>query len=288
MKYGIWRHENALGNSAEEIVNLNYFIQEAKDENPIIYVETEFQRDYALCIPNVKPENVLFYDKEINLDNLHLNKHKFQKQLEDIYMPHVYFSNFKLHYPSTWETIKTKHTLVFPEKIYDNKHNLPKGAIVISVREPKTYWKRCDGDYCDIERYVNPQPFFEIALECAEAGYTVVRVGDNKQTPFPKHKNIIDFAFYNDRTMLDDLFLIYHSRVYLACDSGIWPMQGGFKKNLVLSNVTSSITGNKPEVVNWLSKETTRVLFKKQNPWRDNTKEELIENMNFFLGEQNE
>ena len=63
MKYGIWRHENALGNSAEQVVNLSAFIRDNNDQNPIIYVETEFQFYMALCIPNVKYENVLSNDR---------------------------------------------------------------------------------------------------------------------------------------------------------------------------------------------------------------------------------
>ena len=59
MNYGVWRHENALGNSAEQIVNLSDFISEKNDLNPVIYVETEFQKHMALCIPN---SEVKFYD----------------------------------------------------------------------------------------------------------------------------------------------------------------------------------------------------------------------------------
>ena len=83
MKYGIWRHENALGNSAEQVVNLGNFIQEKKDMNPVIYVETEFQKDFSLCIPGVKEENIHFFDK--NLDLAHLNEiakeHNFFKDI---------------------------------------------------------------------------------------------------------------------------------------------------------------------------------------------------------------
>ena len=71
MKYAIWRHENALGNSAEQVVNLSAFIRDNKDTDPIIYVETEFQFYMTLCIPNVRYENVKYFDKnKLSLDKL--------------------------------------------------------------------------------------------------------------------------------------------------------------------------------------------------------------------------
>ena len=47
MKYGLWRHENALGNSACHVLALGKYIRDTKDENPIIYVENTFKAKYA-------------------------------------------------------------------------------------------------------------------------------------------------------------------------------------------------------------------------------------------------
>ena len=63
MKYAIWRHENALGNSAEQTVGLARYIKEVNDENPEVWVEMDFQKYMAMCIPGVKPENVHFFEK---------------------------------------------------------------------------------------------------------------------------------------------------------------------------------------------------------------------------------
>ena len=104
---------------------------------------------------------------------------------------------------------------------------------------------------------MNPITFFNIATHYAEQGHTVVRIGDKNQAPMLEHKNIIDFAMEENRTMLDDLYVISKSKVFLSCDSGVWPMAGGMKKNLVLSNVA------KTHYIEWLPKDTTTVLFKK-------------------------
>jgi len=71
---------------------------------------------------------------------------------------------------------------------------------------------------------------------------------------------------------LDDLYVIYNSKVYITTDSGIWPVIGGLKQNMVFSNIVAG--SYKPDVVNWLPPETTRCLYK--NGSIDNTLEEII------------
>jgi len=273
MKYAIWRHENALGNSAEQVVNLSAFIRDNKDENPIVYVETEFQFYMVLCIPNVKYENVRYFDKnKLSLDNLHINflENKF---LHDIYMPDVYFSGLPLVYPSIWKTINNSNfKLEFPSGLYQNKFNIPDGSIVFHVREKGTYDKRVEGSKEDLQRFVRPETFFELMYIYADMGFSVVQIGDDKQKRAPKHKNILDLCGKNTN-MLDDLYAISTSAVFLSCDSGVWPMAGGLRKNLVLSNVTSVYSRKKrfkkynieminPEIVSWLPYKTSKVLFK--------------------------
>ena len=48
MKYAIWRHENALGNSAEDTINIAKQIIRNNDEDPHIFVETDFQRCFII------------------------------------------------------------------------------------------------------------------------------------------------------------------------------------------------------------------------------------------------
>ena len=263
MKYGVWRHENSLCNSAEHVFGLARHLKRIGDTSPEIYVEHEFQKCFAMCIPGVKESDIHFFE---NLDNVKYDTETWggydNPMYDDIYMPNPY--PFKNSYPSTWEHLvdEPDETLIFPNDSYENKHNLPKDAIVISIREAGTHVKRVEGSYDDMDRFCNPTIFFDIANHYAEKGYTVVRVGDKNQTPMPVHPNIIDFAKVEDRNMLDDLFLISNAKVFLSCDSGIWPMAGGMKSNMVLSNITSGI--NKPAVVDWLPTDTTICINKEQ------------------------
>jgi len=281
VKYGIWRHENALGNSAEHTVGLAKYLKENNDNNPEIYVETEFQKAFAMCIPGVELSKIKFFKEKEATNYGTLDWGGYENPFfDDIYMPNVY--PFKKTYKSSWSNLYGGEgkILSFPSEKYDNKHNLPTDAIVVSIREIGTYEKRVDGSRADLNRFINPQTFFDISLHYAQKGYKVVRIGDSKQTPLPLHPNIVDFAMVKDRVMMDDLFLIHGSKVFLSCDSGIWPIAGGMKKNLVLSNIVSAM--NKFEIVDWLPEDSTSLLFKEA--WRvDNSFEQLKEAVDGFL-----
>ena len=295
MKYGIWRHENALGNSAEHTFGLARHLKRTGDNDAHIFVEKPFQKAFAMCIPGIKESDISFFKdlKKMNyatppwagFDN---------PELSDIYMPDAY--PFENTYPASWSSLSDgpDETLIFPEDAYNNKHNLPEQAIVISIRESGTYAKRVDGAKSEPERFVDPLKFIALTLDYAEQGHTVVRIGDRKQTPMPKANNILDFALVDDRNMLDDLFLISKSKVFLSCDAGIWPMAGGMKSNLILSNVMSAV--EKPAIVDWLPPETSTVIYKRneklppsdKNPkggWRtwDNSFEQLRDAVDKYL-----
>lgn len=281
MKYGIWRHEDALGNSAEQCVNLSNFIQKNKDTDPKIYVESSFQKYFAMCIPGVEEEDIFFFDKQkYDLDHFNV-KFKHYTELHDMIMPDVYFGGECKNYPSVWANLKgIEYYLKFPHERYNKKIEINKPFILMQFREGKTYWKRVDGDNCEPERNVNKETFFNLALHYANKGITVVRIGDSKQTEMPKHNNIIDFTRVNDKNMLDDLYLLDTCKLFISTDSGIWPMAGGLRKNMVLSNVVSG--ANKPAIVDWLNPTTTKVIFKRFKR-EDNTLNQLIDACEGFL-----
>jgi putative glycosyltransferase (TIGR04372 family) len=283
MKYGVWRHEDAFGNSACHVVGLGRHIANIEDKEPLIYVEHEFQKHFAMCIPGVSEDNIKYFPDDIKMAYVNPNPSPTwggynNEKLNDIHMPNVY--PFPVGYPSDWQDLigDTEHYLKFPYDIYTNKHNLPDNAIVISIREPKTFWKRSDGDNCEPARFVQPKTFFDIALHFANLGHKVVRIGDKNQTPMPVHENIMDFAKYEDRNILDDLYLLSKCKVHLSSDSGVWPMTAGLKRNLILSNVTSAV--NKMAIVDWLPKERSTSIFKSGG---DNTFDQLKTAVERFL-----
>ena len=287
-KWACWRHDSSLGNSGEIFTNMAYEICVNKqDHNPEIYIELLFQKYFALCIPNVKIENIHSFkdlDPNMDLDNLHTKVEQYRYLLSDIYMPDVYFRGLPLYYPSVWENLSQEKVgyLHFPYHYYANKFDLPKEAIVIQFRQYGTHYNRVDGNCCEMQRFVDPQRFVEIALHYAELGFKVVKIGDPKQIAFPQHKNILDFGLFQhpDKTILDDLFMIDNCKVFISCDSGIWPMAGGMRKPLVLTNVTSvfhNMILDKPCITSWMDPACTKVLNKRidKGTFCDNTVEEI-------------
>jgi len=237
MKYGVWRHENSIGNSAEHTIGLYKELIRNEDPNPTIYVETEFQKWFVLCIPGIKPENIKFFPETLNLSKMDYDDVYFK----DIYMPSCY--PFAKTYPAVWADLKFEPecTLEFPEHLYEPKRDLPTDAIIMHVREKGTYDHRHVGSDEESERFVDPKIFKVIALYFAKKGHKVVRVGDKNQSPFPKHENIFDFALEENTTIQEELYMISKCKLYISTDSGIWPMVGGMKKKLLFTNVASPL-----------------------------------------------
>ena len=237
MKYGIWRHENSIGNSAEHTIGLYKHLIRNPDPDAEVFVENEFQKWFALCIPCIDPKNVKFYPFPISkMRNEEIYQHPF---FLDVIMPSCY--PFPNTYPATWTDLAKYPdcTLRFPEEIYEPSEDLPKGAIVIHFREKGTYQKRFVGNNEENERFVQKEAFFPVIEVLANAGYKVVRVGDKKMTPLPEHENVYDFAINGTGKIEDELYMIANSKLFISTDSGIWPIVAGMKKNLLFTNITS-------------------------------------------------
>lgn len=299
MKYAIWRHENSIGNSAEQVIGLYKHLVRNPDPNPEIYVEHEFQKIFALSIPFLKEEHIKFLDPE-KCDTKNFPSDPFSK---DIFIQNAYRSH--MTYPGIWEDLSKNPdvTLSFPQRLYIPKRSYEQKIIVMQIREAGTFNHRIVGSNEEPERFVNPETFFELAEYYANKGYLVVRLGDKNQTPAPEHRNIIDLALMSDKTILDDLWFIDNSQLFISCDTGIWPMAGGMKKNLLLCNVMS-VFGQleiersekhhgvrylmkKPSIVNWLPSKTATVMVKNPDPQTyhpvDNSLGEILEQAERFL-----
>ena len=285
MNYGLWHHQNALGNSAEQLVALSRLLKAKSDKNPVIYYEVDFQKCYALCIPNIEPKHLRKFTNKPNIrfcgDHWSISNKELFK---NILMPGPSYP-FINTYAANWKQLclglSQEADLKFPFDSYQNTHALPTKSIVVSIRERGTFPKRD----CDINnephRFVNPQTFFDLALHYAEMGLNVVRIGDHNQTPMPKHKNILDFALVKNRTMMDDLFLLATCKVHLSTDSGVWPITAGMRSNLVFSNYCNG----EPATINWLPKYKSVVIpkTKKENEFIDNTFEQLKTAVDCFI-----
>jgi putative glycosyltransferase (TIGR04372 family) len=266
MRYGIWRHENAFGNAAEHVINLANAIRDLDDDDVEIFVEHEWQKDMALCIPNVKENQIKFFPC---LEDMKYSTSSWagydNEKLLDIRMPGVY--PFPCQYPAHWDNLKKENVVLKCPDEYISKHNLPENAIVMTLREKSTFEHRNDGMNYENQRFVDPAPFHQLALYFANQGEKVVRIGSAKETPFPKHPNILDFAKVTDRRLLDDFYVIQKSKLFVCCDSGIWPIGAAMKKNMVVTNAYG-VGG----YMVWMSQyPTVKVLYKTNNFTTDNT-----------------
>tara|TARA_R110000782_G_scaffold237024_1_gene323179 strand:- start:3515 stop:4546 length:1032 start_codon:yes stop_codon:yes gene_type:complete len=313
MKFGIWRHENSIGNSAEHTIGLAMYLKSNNiDPSSIeVYVENEWQKDFVLCIDGICEKNVKFFEGIVDS-----SPSGDKSNVQDIYMPNVYPA-FPLSYECNWDYLeKQKHldvTLKFDSESYENKFNLPKDAIVLFHREEGTWWKRVDGSNSEPQRFVDPKIFHKLALHYANLGHKVIKIGDKNQAPLPgkysnsefgadyEHPNIVDFTKYlNNKgeplwTLRDYLFILQNCKAFVSCDAGIWPLAAAMKKNMVFCNVacifelsgmgveeahidhmiSAPFKGEtvslipltmkrfKGQMVDWMPKETTKVIYKK-------------------------
>ena len=320
-KFGIWRHENSIGNSAEHTIGLALYLKKnnINPSNVEVYVEHEWQKYLALCIEGVEEDNVKLFEHEVTLGNM-------DPYFDDIHMPIVYGADaFKLSYECGWSYLEQQKdldvVLKFDTQNYENKFNLPNDAIVLFHREAGTWNKRVDGNNFEPERFVDPEAFHKLALYYADLGYEVIKLGDKNQAPLPgkynpfefgaehENPNIYDFTKYLDEegnplwTLQDYLYVLQNCKVFISCDAGIWPMAAAMGKNLVFCNVTSIFNPpqlmmhnqspclmiQKPEVINWLSADTTQLLTKNfhvledKYVLRDNTLDEIVRAAKRFL-----
>lgn len=90
MRFGVWRHENALGNSAEQILNISNQITACEDKSPRILIETDFQGHMARLIPNAVIERWPLSNGELEKLNS-FNKDFFNSRFDDVLLPDAYF-----------------------------------------------------------------------------------------------------------------------------------------------------------------------------------------------------
>jgi len=298
MKYGIWRHDNALGNSAEHTYGLAKHLKRIGDNDPTVYVEKEFQADFAMCIPGMSRHRIKYFEPGV-YKAIMRKTIASDPRFSDIHMPNVYDVPGMKKYPASWADLSKGPdcALEFPST-HRSRHLWPtkspgniKNAIVIQVREANTVWKRLRGSL-EPWRSVDPRVFFDVARYLADRGHMVVRIGDRKQTPFPEHRNIIDFALMEGRTMMDDLYLLWNCKAFISCDSGVWPMAAAMKRKLILTNVTSVFDPNrhgrwiKPEIIACIDASNTQVLFKPcyGRKYVDNSFEDIINATEDLMG----
>jgi len=127
-----------------------------------------------------------------------------------------------------------EHHYKYGRKIL-KEFNLPNNAWYVSVHIR-------EGSLNDKESYRNSsiKNFYKSIKHITDQGGYVFRVGDSSMTPFPKMKNVIDYAHSNKKSEIMDIFLGATSKFLIGTASGFWPVCSMFKVPVILTNTTQT------------------------------------------------
>ena len=312
----IYRHDNAFGNTAEQIICLAQELKKREEPDFTILVEHEWQKTFCLLIPGVDEHQVRVLGYELNAA-AHENWVIEGYEKSQLKIPSYYSESGTDSYPCGWEQIESVNQ---PKLFYNGTTSEIQTDIVIQFRERGTWHRRVDGRYSEPQRDVNPRKFKKLVLHLTKMGYSVGRIGDAEQTPLPDLPNFIDFARNFEKDLDRDIRLIDNCKLFISSDSALWPLGIGLGKTTLITNVASvyppmrthryvlskiffSTTGLlfkksdvkpiNPFIFSWIATNNSRVLYKK--PWfinffnrgviyfRDNSYRDLVENSNQLL-----
>jgi putative glycosyltransferase (TIGR04372 family) len=285
VKYIVFRHDNAFGNSAEQIIVIAQAIAKNKDFDPRIYVENNWQKSFASLIPQVRIENIHVIGQSINPLEIQ-SRLDLPIILQDALYPSYYRPNDVHTYKCGWE-----HISRFDGSLLKYRGNRSESFdVVIQFRERGTWDRRVDGRLSDPQRDVKTKTYHRLILALADSGLRVARIGDAEQSKLPTHRNIKDFALDFDKDLERDIALIAQARLFVTSDSSLWPLAAGLGKKVLMTNVTSifppyrthkvlfykiffpvnrllsrnsDILAIKPEIMEWLNPKISIVLKKK-------------------------
>lgn len=235
MHYVIYRHDNAFGNSAEQVLCLAQDIKSRKPNEFKILVEQEWQKTFALLIPEVSESQVIVLGDEIKLAaEMSWELQGYKKK--DLYIPSYYAAPGTQKYDCGWEYINPIST---PTLCYQGDQICPEVDVIIQFRERGTWDRRVDGRLSDPQRDAKTRTFRKLVRYFAKHGYTVGRIGDPNQQFLLKDKNFTDFARDHEQNLERDIQLISRAKLFISTDSALWPIAAGLGAPTLISNITS-------------------------------------------------
>ena len=240
MKYLVYRHDNAFGNTAELVVNLANILRENRTSASEIVCEFNWQKDLILLIPGVNEQCVVI---EPRLDEYYADGWRgLNAKYPDILIPSYYATAFHGEvFEAGWEYLPELKFRSTPLLQIPNDY-VPQASIkfdvVIQFRERGTWDRRVDGRFSEPQRDVNYKRFHRVVTKLSRLGYSVARIGDEKQKKLPGHARIRDFKDCG-LNLRNDVNLINNSILFVSTDSSIWPIAAGLGKEMLLTNVAS-------------------------------------------------
>jgi len=235
MKFVVYRHDNAFGNTAEQILCLSQAIDNLNDHEFEVLVEHEWQKIFCLLIPKVQKHQVHVLGNRMGVaaDNNWIIDGIDRSELK---IPSYYASNETDSYQCGWEHIEP---ISNPVLSYSGNVGEYEADIVIQFRERGTWDRRVDGRFSEPQRDVNSRKFKKLIIHLASLGYTVGRIGDAEQTPLPKSSRIIDYARNCEKNLERDIALIANCKLFISTDSALWPIGIGLGKTTLITNIAS-------------------------------------------------
>lgn len=235
MNYVIYRHDNAFGNSAEQVLCLAQEIKSKKTNEFKILVEQEWQKTFALLIPEVRESHVLVLGDEIkSAAEMNWELHGYNKK--DLFIPSYYANSATQKYNCGWEYI---NPISAPTLSYQGNRTCPEIDVIIQFRERGTWDRRVDGRLSDPQRDVKTRTFRKLARYFLKNGYTVGRIGDANQRFLLEDKSFTDFARDHEQNLERDIQLISQAKLFISTDSALWPIAAGLGAPTLISNITS-------------------------------------------------
>ncbi len=235
MNFVIYRHDNAFGNSAEQVLCLAQEIKKKKTNAFKILVEQEWQKTFALLIPEVSESHVLVLGDEIKLAaGMDWSLKGYNKK--NLFVPSYYADSGTQKYNCGWEYI---NPISGPTLRYEGSRTGPKIDVVIQFRERGTWDRRVDGRLSDPQRDTKSRTFRKLARYFLKNGYTVGRIGDPNQRFLLEDKHFTDFARDHAQNLERDIQLISQAKLVISTDSALWPIAVGLGVPTLISNIAS-------------------------------------------------
>lgn len=261
-RYLIWRHDYAIGNTAEQVIGLTQHLLKTK-ARPVeieVFVEKPWQRTLAQSSPQLADAKFSFVEDGALLIND-----------ESVAVPNVYRE--KNSYPAGWANLdhETANCLRVPSETQSEFD-------VVFMFKSRAHKHPGETRNHDAHRFVSESKYHQIVLELARQGHRVARIGGPEQEMIAPHANVTDFRG-KDSSMSLDLKLLAASKLNVFTDSGLWPISVGLGKSTLVSDVVSDLGSfrtwrylpfvgirvgrKKTPVFDWTSSTDTKLLRKK-------------------------
>lgn len=248
----VFRHDDALGNSAEQVLGLAQFLEQFPLQSADrILVEHTWQRAFVSLIPGIDSSQILTVgDAALDFfrSGWQMDFAPDLVQRGEILVPSVYSTNVDArsrgvsHFPSGWADLQSVSSRTSPWFLPQAVNQLPRELqdidVVVQFRE-RGAWSNRDPRNHEPHRYVAVKKYHSLIYRLAALGLRVARLGSPKQVPLLPKNNVVDVAHSFWPDLSRDFALIARARLMLSSDASIWPIAPGLGTTLVMADVVS-------------------------------------------------